>query len=149
MFHKKTLTLTLLSASLLLASGTQAFADHHQESKTKASDKKAQSKPIVAVIKASWCPACQKISSTVQAVMKEHGDQAQWVVFDISDKESSKAAQAKAKELGLESFFKEYGAKTATVAILHPETKKVLKVLMAEGKKEKYAEALQAARKAI
>ncbi len=150
MLNKKKLTLTLLSSVLLLASATQVFAKATPTSdKTSTSDKKVAMKPIVAIVKASWCPACQKIDPTLQSVMKSYGEQADWVVFDISNKKSSQAAQAKAKELGLEAFFKKYGSKTATVAILHPETKKVLKVLMAEGNKEKYAEALEAARKVI
>ena len=150
MLNKKTLILLMISSTVLIASGNSVFAgEKPNPSKTETSEKKTEAKPIVAVIKASWCPACQKIDPTVQAVMKKHGDQAQWVVFDISDKASSKVALAKAKELGLEAFFKQYGTKTATVAILHPETKKVLKVFMAEGNKEKYTEALLAARKVI
>lgn len=144
----KKLTLATLTFGLMLgASLPVVAAEKHAE--THASEKKEAAKPIVAVIKASWCPACRKIEPTVKQVMKKSMAEADWVVFDISTKENAQKAAAQAKAMGLDSFFKDYGTKTATVAIIHPETKKVLKVLMAESRENKYAEALKAAQAAI
>lgn len=141
---------TLCAVGLLTGVGSVALAEpgHHADKMT-ATEKKSAIKPIVAVVEASWCPACQKIAPTLQQVMKKNVTQVDWVVFDISSKESAQKAAAQAKAMELDAFFKKYGTKTATVAIIHPETKKVLKVLMAESREAKYAEALKAAHAAI
>lgn len=139
--------LSLSMAALLMAAGaivTPALAEKPaapQEAAQPAKDHQ----PIVAVVKADWCPACKKISPTVMGVMKDYMSKAQWVMLDVTNKQTTAEAEKKVKELGLEKFYAEYGSRTSTVAIIDPQTKKVLSVFMAEGRKEKYVAALNKA----
>ena len=146
---KKQFLILALSSLMLMGTGLQSLAAEDVQATTKQSEQAEAPQPIIAVVKASWCGACEKIAPTIKHVMQDSMKQAQWVVFDISDRKSAKAAQAKAKELGLETFFKRYGTQTATVAFIHPESKKVLKVLRAESKKEKYLKALAQVQQSI
>ncbi|PIQ29138.1 thiol-disulfide isomerase [bacterium (Candidatus Blackallbacteria) CG17_big_fil_post_rev_8_21_14_2_50_48_46] len=134
--------------ALLLSAGSltlPAMAEKAPASQTQTQPAKAQVKPIVAVVKADWCPACQKISPTLMGLMKDYMNKADWVVLDVTNPKTTAEAEKKAKQLGLEKFYAEFGAKTSTVAIIDPQTKKVLKMFMAEGKREKYVLALNQA----
>lgn len=106
---------------------------------------KTAKKPIVAVVKADWCPACQKIDPTIKALMKDYMATSQWVMLDVTNKTTAAEARQKAQDMGLEDFYKQFGARTSTVAIIDPDSKKVLKVFMAEDKREKYVIALDKA----
>ncbi|MDX2040174.1 MAG: cytochrome c biogenesis protein CcdA [Acidobacteriota bacterium] len=44
----------------------------------------AKTKPTVAIIKAEWCSACQKLEPTMMELMKEYGDKVEFVVLDVS-----------------------------------------------------------------
>lgn len=77
----------------------------------------AKTKPTVAIIKAEWCSACQKLEPTMMELMKEYGDKVSFVVLDVSSDEKVAASQATAKKLGIENFFAENKQKTSTVAV--------------------------------
>jgi len=140
--------IALSMAALLLAAGaivTPALAEKPSAAQEATQPTKAQNMPIVAVVKADWCPACKKISPTVMGVMKEYMSKAQWVMLDVTNAKTTAEAEKKVKELGLEKFYAEYGSRTSTVAIIDPQTKKVLSIFMAEGRKDKYVAALNKA----
>ena len=119
------------------------------EQPIKIAAKKTAAKPLFVMIKASWCPACKHIAPALKKVKKEYGTKAQFVTFDVSDKKNQTQASAEAKKLGLEKFYKKFKARTATVAIVHPKTKKVLKLFQAERKSDVYFKALDKALKKI
>ena len=60
------------------------------------------------------------------------------VVLDVTDDTTLKAAQAKAKELGLEKFFEKNRSRTGSVAIFKPGATSPEKVLVAEKDFGKY-----------
>lgn len=77
----------------------------------------AKTKPTVAIIKAEWCSACQKLEPTMMELMKEYGDKVNFVVLDVSSDDKVAASQSTAKKLGIESFFAANKQKTSTVAV--------------------------------
>ncbi|MCU0240241.1 MAG: pentapeptide MXKDX repeat protein [Pyrinomonadaceae bacterium] len=85
---------------------------------------KEDTRPVVAIIKASWCPACRKLDPTMMKLMEEYGEKLNFVVFDVSNDETKKEAMKMAEEKGLADFFNENKDKTSTVAIFK-EKKKV------------------------
>src|SRR6266851_1151073 len=62
-------------------------------------------RPTVAIIRADWCSACQKLEPTMMELKSQYGDRIDFVMLDVTD--DSKAAQsaAKACKLGLGNFF--------------------------------------------
>jgi thiol-disulfide isomerase/thioredoxin len=93
--------------------------------------KELQGKPVVVDIYADWCPGCQSIKPTLSTLKKQYSGKVNFVVFNVTDRSTSAAAQAKAQQLGLSEFFSANKSKTATVAIINPSTGKVLKVYQA------------------
>lgn len=78
----------------------------------------AQSKkPVVAIIKAEWCSACQKLEPTMMELMKQYGDRLEFVVLDVSNEEKLAEASKTAKKYGLSNFLKDNQKKTSTVAV--------------------------------
>ena len=77
----------------------------------------AKTKPTVAIIKAEWCSACQKLEPTMMELMKEYGGKVEFVVLDVSSDDQVAASQATAKKLGLGAFFAANKQKTSTVAV--------------------------------
>lgn len=108
-----------------------------------------QGKPVVVDIYAEWCSGCRKIKPTLEALKKEYGSTANFIVLDVTDKTTTKASEDKAKELGLEDVFTKYKAKTATVAVMNPETGEVVKLFQKNPNKADYVAALDATTKQI
>lgn len=77
----------------------------------------AKTKPTVAIIKAEWCSACQKLEPTMMKLMQEYGDKMEFVVLDVSSDDKVAESQATAKKLGLGAFFEANKQKTSTVAV--------------------------------
>lgn len=109
-----------------------AFA---QEMKDKKMDDKmmadkmmmAESKTRVAIIRADWCPACQKLAPTVKELMQQYGDKLEFVVFDVTNEQTTNESSAKAAKLGLAKFFEENKGKTSTVAVIDAKGKVTFK----------------------
>jgi thiol-disulfide isomerase/thioredoxin len=76
-------------------------------------------KPVVAIIKAEWCSACQKLEPTMMELMKQYGDRLEFVVLDVSNEETLAEASKTAKKYGLSNFLKENQKKTSTVAVFN------------------------------
>jgi thiol-disulfide isomerase/thioredoxin len=108
-------------------SGTQIASDNDGGRLSK----ELQGKPVLVDIYADWCGGCQSIKPTLSTLKKQYSGKVNFVVFNVTDRSTSAAAQAKAKQLGLLDFFSENKSKTATVAIINPSTGKILKVYQA------------------
>ena len=99
----KRITAVALSVALMLSfSAVAAFA---------------QTKATVAIIRADWCSACQKVEPIMMGLMKEYDGKINFVMFDVTNDETTAQAAAKAKSLGLSSFFEANKKMTSTVAV--------------------------------
>ncbi len=157
---KLSLVATLGMVTILTACGdknTVANVDQAQETavttktantntaQAKPLAQELQGKPVVVDIFATWCAGCRKIKPTLEAIKKDYADTASFVVLDVTDKGTTQAAEAKAKQLGLEDFFATHKSKTATVGILDPSTGKVLKLFQKNPNKGDYVAVLNTA----
>ncbi len=104
----------------------------------------AKTKPTVAIIRAEWCSACQKLEPTMMELMKEYGDKVEFVVLDVSSDDKVAESQATAKKLGLGNFFEENKKKTSTVAVFVKGNKPQF-VTMANFDREVYVKAFDEA----
>lgn len=77
----------------------------------------AQAKPTVAIIKADWCSACQKVDPIMMGLMKEYDGKINFVMLDVTNDDTTAQAAAKAKSLGLTAFFEANKKTTSTVAV--------------------------------
>lgn len=115
-----TVTLTTISNTPVSASQLVARADSSPLAK------QLQGKPVVVDIYATWCPGCKNIAPTLSQLKQKYKDTAHFVVLDVTDKNTTQASAAKAKQLGLSSFFNANKSQTSTVAIIDPATGKIL-----------------------
>jgi thiol-disulfide isomerase/thioredoxin len=107
--------------------------------------KELQGKPVLVDIYADWCGGCQSIKPTLSTLKKQYSGKVNFVVFNVTDRGTSAAAQAKAQQLGLSEFFSANKSRTATVAIINPSTGKVLKVYQANPTLADYTAVLNSA----
>ncbi len=77
----------------------------------------AKTKPKVIIIRADWCSACQQLEPTMMGLMQEYGNKLDFVMLDVTNEATTAQAAAKAKSIGLTSFFEANKKNTSTVAI--------------------------------
>ena len=77
----------------------------------------AKTKPRVVIIRADWCSACQQLEPTMMGLMEEYGNKLDFVMLDVTNEATTAQAAAKAKSLGLSSYFEANKKNTSTVAI--------------------------------
>jgi len=77
----------------------------------------AKTKPRVVIIRADWCSACQQLEPTMMGLMQEYGNKLDFVMLDVTNEATTAQAAAKAKSLGLSSYFEANKKNTSTVAI--------------------------------
>jgi thiol-disulfide isomerase/thioredoxin len=85
-----------------------------------------QGKPVVVDIYASWCPACKNVAPTLAKLKQEYADKANFVVLDVSNKDSTAKATVRAKELGLDKFLAKNISQTGLIAVIDPANSKIL-----------------------
>lgn len=106
---------------------------------------KLQGKPVVVDVYASWCPACKNIAPTISELKKEYEGKVEFVVLDVSDKNTTAAAEATAQELGLSKFLAENKTQTGLLTIVDPATGKILAQYRNNPDKTAYSKVLDAA----
>jgi thiol-disulfide isomerase/thioredoxin len=100
-------------------------------------------RPIVAVIYAEWCPYCKRVDPVVSELRKYYGEKMNFVVFDVSNEETTAEAKANAEKLGLSKFFADNKSKTSTVAVLKAD--KVYYKTSNNSKRDDYVKAFDGA----
>lgn len=102
-------------------------------------------RPVVAIIAADWCPYCKRVDPVVNEVKSSYSEKLNFVVFDVTNAETTALAKAKAEKLGMADFFNEYKGKTSTVAVLKDH--KVVYKTSNNDKKSDYVKAFDKALK--
>lgn len=90
-------------------------------------DKMGHAKTTVAVIRADWCSACQKLEPTLSQLKEQYKDRINFVVLDVTTDESTRLATATARKHGLAKFFAANKKKTSTVVVLDSKHKILFK----------------------
>jgi thiol-disulfide isomerase/thioredoxin len=101
-------------------------------------------KPTVAIIKAEWCAACQKLEPEMMKLMGQYKDRLNFVVLDVSTDEKANESAATARKLGLSRFFEENKQKTSTVAVFVKGSKPLFQT-MANFDRDAYVRAFEEA----
>ncbi len=97
--------------------------------------------PLFVKVHADWCGTCTRLEPTWSALQQEFGDQATFVVLDVTDRGALERAQAEADRLGIGAFFAVHKARTGTIGILDGKTGEPLAVMKGETDVTRYREA--------
>ncbi len=84
-------------------------------------------RPTVAIIRADWCTACQKLEPTMMELMSQYKDRIDFVMLDVTDDQKAAKSAATARKLGLGKFFQANKKKTSTVVVLGADRKILFK----------------------
>jgi thiol-disulfide isomerase/thioredoxin len=82
-----------------------------------------KSKPTVAIIRADWCEACQKLEPAFKELMEQYKDRLNFVVLDVTNDEKVAESAKTARALGLSKFFDANKKNTSTVVVLGEKNK--------------------------
>lgn len=121
---RKTVVLGTLMALLAMALNVAAQDDKimgkKMEGKMTMVDK---SKPTVAIIRADWCGACQKLEPTLKELREQYKDRLNFVVLDVTTDEKVAESAKTAEEVGISKFFEANRKNTSTVVVFGEENK--------------------------
>ncbi len=139
---------TIFSSAAIFAQDTMKKDDAMKKDEMMKKDDammmdKEDSRPIVAVIKADWCPYCKRVDPVVADLMGDYSEKFNFVDFDVTDEAKIAESMKKAEKLGLSDFFKKFKGKTSTVAIL--VDKKVVYKTSNNAKRDDYVKAFDKA----
>jgi thiol-disulfide isomerase/thioredoxin len=112
---------------------------------TKLLAQQVQAKPKVVKIYADWCPACQKLKPIMASLQQQYGDSANFIVFDVSDRATTQASEAKAQQLGLGDFFTAHKSQTATIAVINPSNGQTIEQFRKNFDRQDYVNAIDSA----
>lgn len=115
----RTIVLCAVVASLALSALAQDKMGKMDDKMSMMSDAKV----TVAVIRADWCAACQKVEPIISELKEKYKGRINFVVLDVSDDERTNAAAATARKHGLAKFFNANKKKTSTVVVLNEKNK--------------------------
>src|SRR6266852_6155258 len=107
-----------LAATLVVSALSQDKMDHQMDHHMEHS-----AKVTVAIIKAEWCQACQKLGPTMAELVEQYKDRINFVVLDVTNDETTAQAAATARQLGITKFFEANKKKTSTVAVFGTKNK--------------------------
>jgi thiol-disulfide isomerase/thioredoxin len=139
------ISLALLNAQPNLQFSAQAMPGSDQMMMAPHLAAELQGKPVVVDVYASWCGACKSIAPTLSQVQKQYDGKVNFVVFDVSNRSSTGAAQARAKQLGLNRFLQAHESQTGLVAIINPATGQVIQQFRGNANLKDYQTALNQA----
>lgn len=101
--------------------------------------------PVVVKIHADWCGTCTRLNPVWKELEAAYGDRSQWVVLDVTDRETLERARAEAQRLGLTDFFQAYKSRTGTIAVFSAGSHEPSRVLKGVVDREAYDAALHEA----
>ena len=87
------------------------------------------SKPTVAIIRADWCTACQKLEPTMSELISQYKDRLNFVMLDVTTDEKTAGSAKTAQELGIAKFFQANKKNTSTVIVLGAKNKILFKTI--------------------
>ncbi|BAU14598.1 hypothetical protein LEP3755_51470 [Leptolyngbya sp. NIES-3755] len=104
-----------------------------------------QGKPTIVKIYADWCSACQRLRPVTDSLQQQFNGQANFVIFDVTNRSTTQAAEARARELGLSDFLATYRSQTSTVAIINPSNGQILRQFRYNFNQQDYVNGIESA----
>jgi thiol-disulfide isomerase/thioredoxin len=102
-------------------------------------------RPVVVKFHARWCVLCMATKGVWEELQTAYAGRVDLVVFDFTNEETTEAARAEARRLGLEQVFDDYFGTTGSVFVLDGRSKDVRAELHGDRNFADYRTAIDAA----
>jgi len=122
LLHRALIAMALVTLLSPLAL-TALAQDQMQDQMGDKMDKMSDAKVTVALIRADWCGACQKVDPLLAELREQYKDRINFVTLDVTTDEKTAEAAATARKLGLNKFFAANKKKTSTVVVVGAKNK--------------------------
>jgi len=83
--------------------------------------------PLVAIVRADWCPACRKVEPTLAEIEKEYAGRITFVRLDVTDDDTTAGAADEATADGVGAFFGDAKGRTATIGVFSKDRKELFR----------------------
>lgn len=83
--------------------------------------------PLVAIVRADWCPACRNVEPTLAKIETEYAGRLTFVRLDVTDDDTTAGAADEATADGVGAFFGETKGRTATIAVFSKDRKELFR----------------------
>ncbi len=130
MFGRLTLVVAILCMLVVGVSAQDKMGgkmDDKMGKMDKMDNMMSHAKTTVAIIRADWCSACQKLEPAMAELREQYKDRINFVILDVTTDKSTRAAAVTARKHGLAKFFAANKKKTSTVVVLNSKNKILFK----------------------
>ena len=115
-YLKPVFALSILVLSMLAVSAQKDASSNAVAANNAAGSK--DNRPMVVLFRADWCPYCKALEPKFAKLMAEYDDRLRFVVFDITNAETTEKAADIARSEAISEYFEAKKDKASTLAIL-------------------------------
>lgn len=83
--------------------------------------------PLVAIVRADWCPACRNTEPKLAGIEKEYAGRIAFLRLDVTDDDTTAGAAQEADAAGVGAFFGQNKGRTATIGVFSKDRKELFR----------------------
>lgn len=83
--------------------------------------------PLVAIVRADWCPACRKVEPALAGIEQEYAGRITFVRLDVTDDDTAAGAARDSEAAGVGAFFGEARGRTATIGVFSRDRRELFR----------------------
>jgi thiol-disulfide isomerase/thioredoxin len=83
--------------------------------------------PLVAIVRADWCPACRNVEPKLALIEQEYAGRIAFLRLDVTDDDTTAGATRRADAAGVAEFFGESKGRTATIGVFSKDRKELFR----------------------
>ncbi len=87
----------------------------------------AKDLPLVAIVRADWCPACRATEPKLAVIEREYAGRVAFLRLDVTDDDTTAGAAHEADDAGVRAFFDQSKGRTATIGVFGKDRKELFR----------------------
>lgn len=87
----------------------------------------AKDLPVVAIVRADWCPSCRAVEPKLALIEKEYAGRIAFVRLNVTDDDTTAGAADDADAAGVRSFFDQTKGRTASIGVFSKDRKELFR----------------------
>jgi thiol-disulfide isomerase/thioredoxin len=112
---------------------------------TNKTARQQQPKLIVARIHAQWCSSCRALTPVMASLQQQYGNNVQFVTFDVTDRSTLQASEARARQLKISNFLQTNKSRPSLVGLINPSNQQTMRQFTYNSNRQDYVNAINGA----